>query len=116
MKNVFIILAVICLPVFLSLSKTDGDKFTGTWKAVDKNSTINDLVITKTGTMYHLTYNTATPGQGGAQRKTTLMYIYKDGLLTSAGAPDFGAAKLTVPSGHLMWNGEEWEKTADKTE
>jgi hypothetical protein len=112
MKNVILVLAIVCLPAFHSFSQTAEQKFIGTWKALRKKTT-STLAIAKTGQMFKLTN---TSGQGSEQKKTMLTYIYKDGSLTSAGAPDFGAVIFVGPSGHLMWNGDEWEKISGKPE
>lgn len=114
MKNAIIILAILCLPVFAAFSKTDGDKFIGTWKAAHTGSTVKNLVIKKTGEKYVLTCTTSE--QGSDQKKFSLLYLSRDGSLTSAGAPDFGAVTVVTSSGHLIWNKDEWEKTSDKTE
>jgi hypothetical protein len=116
MKNAIIILAILCFPVFAAFSKTDADKFIGTWKAAHTGNTVKSLVIKKTGEKYFLSYTATEPGQGAEQKKFTLMYLSKDGSLTSAGAPDFGTVTVITSSGHLVWYKDEWEKTSDKTE
>jgi len=108
MKNALVVLAILCLPVFLSFSKVGGEKFTGEWKAINRNSAINSIEIKQGGGLYTLTYHS---GEGGRQWSTST-YKYKDGSLIAVGSS--GTIEFMEPSGHLKWNGDEWEKSSGK--
>ena len=108
MKNVLVIIAIICFPMFLSFSKVDESKFIGEWNVLNKDGKIKTIVIKKEVEFYSLTYHS---GDGGHQWSTST-YKYKDGSLKAADGA--GSVIFIESSHHLKWNGDEWERASDK--
>ena len=83
--------ALIFLTILCSCSKSNGDKYLGTWKSTKENNTI---IVTKAGeTAYTINY-------GGSVGTAT----YKDGNLVA------GMLILSYSKGKLICYGNEYEK------
>jgi len=131
MRNTIVFLALVLVPLLLSLKKAERDKFTGTWfwraeyfddseldarKGAVESQAINKIIIKKDGERYLLTHDVPRSQLviGGVKmpRQRTYVYTFRNDSLI--GMSGLGYVALIKPSGHLLWNNQEWEKAPAK--